>query len=86
MCVNSVVLLKASWFQYRFRTHLQPGKTVKNDNTDMQDSLVQVRVATANVADVAFEMLNVDGIEADDRGVQANVGLGQLVAEVERTS
>lgn len=52
----------------------------------MQDSLVQVRVATANVADVAFEMLNVDGIEADDRGVQANVGLGQLVAEVERTS
>jgi hypothetical protein len=48
--------------------------------------LVQVGVATANVANVAFEVLNVDGVEADDGREEAHVELGQFVTEVERTT
>lgn len=36
----------------------------------------------ADVADVAFEMLDVDGVEADDGGVEADVGFGDGGAEV----
>lgn len=38
--------------------------------------LVQVRIPGANVAQVALEVLDVDGIEADDCGVEADVGFG----------
>lgn len=44
--------------------------------------LVQRRVAGANVSEIAFEMLDVDRIEADDGGVQADVCFGDLVAKV----
>lgn len=30
------------------------------------DSLVQSRISAADVADVAFEVLDVDGVETDD--------------------
>ena len=53
---------------------------------DCGNLLVQVWVATADVADIAFEMLDIDSVEADDSGVQANIGLRQLFAKVEGSS
>jgi hypothetical protein len=44
---------------------------------------VEVGVAAADVADVALEVLHVDGVEADDGRVEAHVLLCQAVAEVE---
>ena len=38
--------------------------------------LVQVWVATADIANVALEVLDVDGIEANDRCVEAHIELG----------
>lgn len=46
--------------------------------------VVQRRVARADIADVAFEMLDVDGIEADDGRVETDVGFGDLRSEVVR--
>jgi hypothetical protein len=43
---------------------------------EMAEPLVDRRVAGANVADVTFEVLDVDGVEADDGGVEADVGFG----------
>ena len=43
---------------------------------------VQGRVPGANVAHVALEVLHVDDVEADNGRVQADVGLGELRAEV----
>ena len=40
--------------------------------------LVDGRVAGADVADVALEVLDVDGVEADDGGEEADVGLGRV--------
>ena len=40
--------------------------------------------ATANVADVALEVLHIYGVEANDRGEKADVGFGDGVAEVVR--
>lgn len=40
----------------------------------MLEPLVERGVSGANVADIAFEVLDVDGIEADDCGVEADVG------------
>ena len=37
---------------------------------------MQVRVPAADISDVALEVLNVDGVEADDGGVEADVGFG----------
>jgi hypothetical protein len=48
--------------------------------------LVQVGVATANVTNVALEVLNIDGVEADDGCEEAHIELGQLVTEVEGTT
>lgn len=42
---------------------------------------VQRRVPRADVPDVALEVLDVDGVEADDGHVQAHVDLGQRLAE-----
>jgi hypothetical protein len=47
--------------------------------------LVEVRVSTANIADVALEVLHVDGVEADDCCEEADVLLCKSVAEVERS-
>jgi hypothetical protein len=43
---------------------------------------VQVRVAGADVADVALEVLDVDDVEADDGRVEAYIGFGDVFAEV----
>ena len=43
---------------------------------------MQRRIPGAYVADVAFEMLDVDGVEADDGCVEADVGFGDVTAEV----
>ena len=45
---------------------------------------VQVGVAGADVADVALEVLDVDDVEADDGRVEADVGFGDVFAEVVR--
>jgi hypothetical protein len=47
---------------------------------------MEVRVSTADVAEVALEVLDVYGVEADDGGVQTDVLLRQAVAKVERTT
>ena len=39
------------------------------------------RVPVTNRADVALEMDDVDGVEADDGDEEADVGLGELVAD-----
>ena len=44
---------------------------------------MEVWVPAPNVAQVAFEVLHVDCVEADDGGEQANVSLSQAVSEVE---
>ncbi|KAI3478449.1 hypothetical protein L1887_59657 [Cichorium endivia] len=41
--------------------------------------LVDVRVSVADGAQVALEVRKVDGVEADDGGVEADVGLGERV-------
>jgi hypothetical protein len=47
---------------------------------------MEVRVSTADVAEVALEVLDVYGVEADDGCVQTDVLLRQAVAKVERTT
>ena len=37
---------------------------------------MQIRVPRADVTDVAFEVLDVDGVEADDRREEPDVGFG----------
>jgi len=46
---------------------------------------VQRWKSAADVFDVAFEVLHVDGVEADDGRIEANVGLGDVGTEVVRT-
>lgn len=43
---------------------------------------VQRRVPRSDVPHVAFEMLHVDGVEADDGRVEPDVGFGDVRAEV----
>jgi hypothetical protein len=43
---------------------------------------VQVRVAAANVSQIAFEVLDVDCVEADDGRVQAHICLSHVFAVV----
>ena len=45
---------------------------------------VQVRKAAADVGDVALEVLHVDGVEADDGGVEAHICFGDLLSKVIR--
>lgn len=45
--------------------------------------LVQSRISRANIAKVAFEVLNVDGVEADYSGEETDVGFGYGWTEVE---
>ena len=46
---------------------------------------MQRRVARANIAQVALEMLHVHSIEADDCCVQSNIGFSDVCAEIEGT-
>ena len=48
----------------------------------MPQPFMQCRVSGADVADVAFEMLHVDRVEADDGRVETDVGFGDVGAEV----
>ena len=48
----------------------------------MPQPFVQSGIAGADVADVAFEMLHVHGVEADDGRVETDVCFGDLRAEV----
>lgn len=43
---------------------------------------VQRRITRSDIADVAFEMLNVDGVETNNGGVETNVGFSYVLAEV----
>lgn len=49
---------------------------------EVPQPLVDVRVAGADVANVALEVLHVDGVEADDGREESDVGLGDRVAKV----
>ena len=46
--------------------------------------IVERRIAASNVPDVALEMLDIDWVKADDGGVQADISLCDLRAEVVR--
>ncbi len=48
----------------------------------MPQPLVQRRKPGSDVTDVAFEMLDVDGVEADDGRVEADVCFGDVGSEV----
>ena len=48
----------------------------------MAQPFMQCGVSGADVADVAFEMLHVHGVEADDGCVETDVGFGDVGAEV----
>jgi hypothetical protein len=45
--------------------------------------LVEIGVSTADIADVALEVLHVNGVEAENCGEEADVLLCEAVAEVE---
>ena len=45
---------------------------------------MQSRITRADIADVALEMLHVDGVEADDGDVQADISFGKTVAVIVR--
>ena len=45
---------------------------------------IQDRVIMPYRAEIALEMLHVDGVEADQRGVQLEIDLGEMLAEQER--
>lgn len=47
--------------------------------------LMDRRIPTPNIPDIALEVLHVDRIEADDRRVEPYIGLRDFVAEVERS-
>jgi hypothetical protein len=47
---------------------------------------VKVGVATADIADVALEVLNINSVEADDGREKAHIELGQFVTKVEWTT
>lgn len=59
-------------------------RLAKSRNVPVQipHPLVKGRVSAANVSDVALEVLDVDGIEADDGRVEADVCFGDTVAIV----
>ena len=48
----------------------------------MPQPFMQSGIAGADIADVAFEMLHVDGVEADYCCVEADIGFGYVRAEV----
>ena len=41
-------------------------------------------IAGPYISDVAFEMLHIDRIEADDGGVQPDIRLGDVLPKIER--
>lgn len=47
--------------------------------------LVQIRISRPDVANVALEVLHVNRVEADDRGVQPHICFCDVGAEVVRT-
>ena len=51
----------------------------------ISEPFVQSRISGADVADVAFEVLNINRVETDDGGVQAYVRFGNLFSEIERS-
>ena len=50
----------------------------------MSQPFMQRWISRAYIADVAFEMLHVNGIEADDSCIEANVSFGDVLAKVVR--
>ncbi len=51
----------------------------------MTNPLMDGRVPRSDIAEIALEMLHVDGIESDDGGEQSNVGFGDVLAEIVRS-
>lgn len=42
-------------------------------------------ISRADIANIALEVLDVDGVEANERDVQSDVGLGDVLAKVVRS-
>lgn len=53
-----------------------------NAPVEIPHPLVQCRIPGSDIANVAFEMLDVDWIEADNGGVETHVGFRDLVSKV----
>ena len=51
---------------------------------ELPEPLVHMRIPGSDVADVAFEVLDVHGVEADDRGEEPDIGFGDGGAVVVR--
>lgn len=49
---------------------------------ELPQPLVQRRITRSDVTNVALEMLHIDGIEANDGGVEANVCFGDVGTKV----
>lgn len=54
----------------------------RNIPVQMPEPFMQRRIPGSDIADVAFEMLDVDGVETDDGGVEADICFGDGGAEV----
>ena len=67
---------------------LKLGRLAEGRNIPIQSSepFMKSRIPTADVANVALEVLNIDGVEANDGGVESDVGFGDVGAVVERGS
>ena len=65
---------------------LKLGRLAESRYIPIQSSkpFVKCRISTADVANVALEVLNVDGVEANDSGVESDVGFGDVSAVIER--
>ena len=83
----------AKWVQRKVARHvmfldmLELRRLLKGGHVPVQISepAVDGRIAAAYVADVAFKVRHVDGIEADGGHVQAHVRFGEVFAEVVRS-
>ena len=71
-------------FSIMFLDMLKLRRLSKSGNVPIQlpQPLVDSRISRTDVANVAFEMLDVDGVEADDCRVESYIGFGDVRAEI----
>ncbi len=48
---------------------------------ESSEPLMQMRISTSNISNVAFEVLHVYHIEPHDRGIQPDIRFGETVTE-----
>ena len=57
----------------------------RNVPVQLPQPLMQRRIARSDITNVALEMLHIDGVEANDGSVKANVCFGDVGTEVVRS-